>query len=307
MNGFKNHAGFSISNSKLQVVEINCTNNHFFLKNVDEAYFSEVIDFKKEKETKIGALLQGAFDELVLKNPLETKFASFTLPQELFYTVQLPYDNTLLHDDLNEEFKWELSVLYPQAPINELILQYIEIEKNDLIEYNSAIVVGINRRYLKIIKNFCYQNNLKLKYTDSRSLAAERALNVVTSTKVIGFTLSVFYSSNILSLIFSKERKPLIIKSIKVNNISEIPAKIVSEINTKNKKITPDQIDTAYIAGENLAQALINSIKDITGIDFIQYNPFDKLTPEPEIYNNPFFAERYNSFSAAAGIALRAI
>ena len=307
MNVFKNHAGFSISNSKLQVVEINCTNNHFFLKNVDEAYFNEIIDFKEEKETKIITLLQAAFDELVLKNPLGTKFASFTLPQELFYIAQLPYDNTLLHDDLHEEFKWELSVLFPQAPLNELIIQYIEIEKNNLLDYNSVVVVGVNRRYLKIIKNFCYQNNLKLIYTDNLSLAAERALNVVTSTKVIGFTLSAFYSSNILSLIFSYERKPLIIKNIKVNNVSEIPAKIVKEISTKDQRITPDHIDTAYIAGENLSSALINSINDITGIDFIRYNPFDKLTPEPEIYNNPFFAERYNSFSPAAGIAMRAI
>jgi len=212
MNTFKNHAGFSISNSKLQVVEINCTNNHFFLKNVDEAFFNEVIDFKNDKETKIGSLLQSAFDEIVLKNPLETKFSSFTLPQELFYITQIPYDNTLLHDDLTEELKWELSVLYPQAPTNDLLIQYIEIEKNKLVDYNTVLVVGLNRRYLKIIKNFCYQNNLKLIYTDNLFLAAERALNVITSSKVIGLTLSAYYSSNILSLIFSYERKPFLFK-----------------------------------------------------------------------------------------------
>jgi len=307
MKNFKNHAGFSISNSKLQVVEINYTNNHFFLKNVDEAFSNELIDFENGKETKIAALLQDAFDELILKNPLDTNFASFTLPQDLFYIAQLPYDHTLLHDDLNEEFKWELSVLFPQVSINELIIQYIEIEKNDFIDYNSVVVVGTKRRYLKIINNFCCRNNLKLIYIDNKSLAAERALNVVTSTKLIGFTLSAFYTSNILSLIFSFERKPMMIKKITVENVSEIPAKIVNEINTKYKIITPDQIDTAYISGENLSQALIKSIKDITGIDFIKYNPFEKLTPEPEIYNNPFFVEKYNSFSSATGIAMRAI
>lgn len=307
MNTFKNHAGFSVSNSKLQVVEINCTNNHFFLRNVDEAFFNEVIDFKRDKETKIGSLLQSAFDEIVLKNPLQTQFASFTLPQELFYIAQIPYDNTLLHDDLIEELKWELSVLYPLIPTNDLLLQYIEIEKNNLIDHNTVLVVGVNRRYLKIIKNFCYQNNLKLIYTDNLFLAAERALNIVTSSKVIGLTLSAYYANNILSLIFSYERKPLLFKSIRVNNVSEIPSKIVNEINTKNKKITPDRIDTAYISGESLSPALINSIKDVTTLEFIQYNPFEKLTPEPDIYNNPFFGERYNSFTPAAGIAMRAI
>ena len=50
MTGFENHAGFTISGTKLQVVEIINHQNQFFLDNVDEAYFNEPLNFEKDKE-----------------------------------------------------------------------------------------------------------------------------------------------------------------------------------------------------------------------------------------------------------------
>src|SRR3989337_2859291 len=129
MTGYENHAGFTLSGSKLQVVEITNQDEQFFLENVDEAYFNEPLNFEKDKETQISALLQGAFNELIIRKALKSNSVSFTLPFELFYTAQLPYDNTLLHQDIIDEFRWELSVLYPFAQVKDLVIQYIEIEK----------------------------------------------------------------------------------------------------------------------------------------------------------------------------------
>ena len=67
MAGFENHIGFNISSSKLQVVEVNYVGDQFKLVNVDETYFNDQIDFENDRETKISALLQGAFDELLIK------------------------------------------------------------------------------------------------------------------------------------------------------------------------------------------------------------------------------------------------
>ena len=39
------------------------------------------------------------------------------------------YDTTLLYQDLLDEFKWELSVIYPFISTKNLVLQYFEIEK----------------------------------------------------------------------------------------------------------------------------------------------------------------------------------
>ena len=45
--------------------------------------------------------------------PLQSDTLSFSLPLDLFYISQLPYDNTLLQRDLIEEFRWEYSIMFP--------------------------------------------------------------------------------------------------------------------------------------------------------------------------------------------------
>ena len=96
MTGFENHVGITITNSKIQLVEIIFNNNRFYLNNVDEAYFNEPVNFDDDKETKISSRIQGAFNEILIKKPLESKSVSFALPFELFNSLQVPYDNTLL-------------------------------------------------------------------------------------------------------------------------------------------------------------------------------------------------------------------
>ncbi|HSD63032.1 MAG TPA: hypothetical protein VLB50_04510, partial [Ignavibacteriaceae bacterium] len=100
MTGFENHLGFTISSSKLQVVEIVRKEDEFVLENIDEAFFNDSINLETDKETKISAMLQGALDEIILRNAFQSSTASFSLPLELFKVIQVPYDNTLLHHDL---------------------------------------------------------------------------------------------------------------------------------------------------------------------------------------------------------------
>src|SRR5665647_1328256 len=164
MNSFENHAGFNISSSRLQVVEINFKSDKFHLENVDEAYFNEPMNLAHDKETKINILLQSAYNELLIKNPIKCNFASFTLPLDLFHIMQVPYDNTLLNQDLIEEFRWEYTILYPFLPITELVIQYIEIDKNKLNEAGTAIVIALSRKFLQIIHNFCTYNKLKIRF-----------------------------------------------------------------------------------------------------------------------------------------------
>ncbi len=53
--------------------------------------------------------------------------------------MQMPYDTTLLYQDLLDEFKWELSVIYPFISTKNLVLQHFEIEKGHFNETNSAL------------------------------------------------------------------------------------------------------------------------------------------------------------------------
>ncbi len=163
MAAFENHAGFTITNSKLQVVEVNYKNEQYILENIDEAYFNEQLDFEKDKEAKILSLLQGAFNELLIKKPLSSSSVSFALPLDIFSIIQLPYDNSLLHQDLIEEFKWELSVLFPYLSTKDMVIQYFEIDKNYLVDFHSALIISTYRRYFMLLYKFCQKNNLNLK------------------------------------------------------------------------------------------------------------------------------------------------
>jgi Tfp pilus assembly PilM family ATPase len=306
MNSFENHAGFNISSSRLQLVEVNFKSDQFYLENVDEAYFNEPLDLVQDKETKINSLLQSAYNELLIRKALKCNFVSFTLPLDLFHIMQVPYENTLLHQDLIEEFKWEYSILYPYIPINDYVIQYIEIDKNKLNEAGSAIVIAIPRKILQIIHKFCANNKLKIRFIDNAHIASDRALFVNNIVNDKGLVLSVYFSDNNLSVIYSFDSKPVYLRIIPLDDAGKINQVLLDEINN-NKYITINKnfIDNAFIAGEDISVSLVESLSKAIGIDFKLFNPFGKIKAETNLYQNKFYLDKYNSFSPAAGIVLR--
>lgn len=306
MPGFENHAGFSISDSKLQVVEVDYLNDQFRLVNVDEIAFDEKINFEYDNEIKISALIQGAFSKLQSKKKLNSKFVSFTLPPELFYLMQIPYDNSLLYQDLLEEFKWELSVLYPFVNQKDLVLQYLEIEKNSFTNINMALVLAMQRKYLQILDSFCKNNNLNLKFVDHLHIAAEKSLSISNTINYKGLTLSVYLNQKFISIFFAFNSKPLLFKVIPLIDASEITDHLIKETSGSNiLKIERSQIEAAFIFGEGVTNNLITTLKKVLELDFIASNPFDKIRPLPELYESKLYLEKYNSFASAAGIAYR--
>ena len=306
MPGIENHAGFTISSTKLQVVEIIYNDGKFVLENVDEAYFSEPLYLEKDKETKISALLQGAFNELLIKKPLKSSTVSFTLPFELFKVIQVPYDNTLLYQDLIEEFRWELSVLYPYSMIKDFVIQYIDVEKNNIMNYNSAIVIGIERKFLKIINNFCSNNNLHLKFVDNVHLASERALTLSNPLTGRGIVLSVYFTTKNLSILYTYGSKPIYFNVIPLNDAGEIPALLLSETSGHNTfDMKREFIEKAFITGEEISDTVIQTLRNTLEIEFTKFNPFEKIKPNPELFDNKYYSEKYYSFSPATGIAIR--
>ena len=306
MAGFENHIGFNISSSKLQAVEVNYIGDQYRLVNVDEAYFNDPIYFENDRETKISALLQGAFDELLIKKNFKSTSASFTLPFELFYTMQMPYDTTLLYQDLLDEFKWELSVIYPFISTKNLVLQHFEIEKGPFNETSSALVFAVQRRYLQMLDTFCKKNNLKLKSIDNLHIAAERSLSVSNAIVYKGLTLSVYFNNKFLSLFFAFNGKPLYFKVIPLNDASEITDYLIKETSHSSiLNIQKSQIEAAFISGDEISVAVVQTLKKVLGLDFIPFNPFDKIRPVPDLYESKLYLEKFNSFSSAAGIAFR--
>lgn len=306
MQGFKNHAGFNISSSKLQEVEVNFIDDQFRLVSVNEADFDEEINFEQDSDLKVIAMLQSSFKKLQSQKTLKSKFASFTLPFELFHVMQIPYDNSLLSHDLVDEFKWEFSVLYPFIPTKNLVIQYFEIEKSLFNESNSALVFALQRRYLEILDSFCKKNNLQLNFVDHLHIAAERSLSVSNAIVYKGLTLSVYLNKKILSLFLAFNGKPLYFKVIPLNDVSEITDHLIKELSGSSLiKIGRSQIEAAFISGEEIPESMVITLKKVLGFDFITFNPFDKIRPVTDLYESKFYLERYNSFSSAAGIAFR--
>ncbi len=306
MHLFENQAGLSISTEKLQVVDLEFKNNRFELVNVAEAFFSEPIDFEKDKETKISALLQGAYDEIQLTKTIESNSISVALPLNLFKIVHLPYDNTLLHEDLIREFKWELSVLYPFITTEDLVIQYIEVDKNNIINYNSVLVYAISRKYLRIVDNFCKNNSLKLKFIDNSHVAAQRALTISKQFDYSGINLSIYYGCKFLSILLMIGVKPIYTKLIPVTNAGDIPEIIEREFGNDNFAfIKRNMINEAFICGDELTDLSVKKLSETTGLNFILFNPFERIKINPQLYNNRCFTEKFNSFASSAGIAYR--
>ncbi|MEO8399259.1 MAG: hypothetical protein ABI550_05505, partial [Ignavibacteriaceae bacterium] len=231
---------------------------------------------------------------------------SFTLPFDLFYIMQVPYDNTLLHQDLIEEFRWEFSILYPHIKVDNLVIQYLEIEKNAIVDQSTALVIALPRKYLKLVHNFSIENNLNLKFVDNVHLASERALAVSNSLMEKGLILSVYFNNKHLSIIFSMHGKPFYFKNFPLKGAGEIPSIVRNEI-TENQYvgINKNLIDTAFITGDNITDSIVQILRNALNLDFFYFNPFDKIKPNPKLYENICYAEKNNSFSPAAGIAYR--
>jgi hypothetical protein len=306
MAGFFIHAGLNVSDTKLQVVEVLGSPDSVGLDNLNEVVFAEPINFNSDNETKVLTQFQTAFDEFQLRKPFKSRKLSFSLPLEMFYIAQLPFDNTLLHRDIIEEFKWEFSVIYPFLKPEEIILQYLEVEKNMIFTKNTAIVYAIKRKYLKILNKFCMQNDLDLGYIDNAHLASERALTLSNSIIKQGLRLSVYVSKKQLSIILSLEGKIISQKVHKLKSQNDIYQIIEHELSpTQSKNIMKGLVQAAYITGESVNDELAKKLTEKTGIAFVLFNPFDKLTTTPKILESLLYSQKFNSFSSAAGIAYR--
>lgn len=306
MAGLSVHAGINLSSNKIQLVEIFNTPDVVRLENLNEATFGEPLNLKQDKESKILSQMQAAYDQIRLQKPIRSSTISFSLPLELFYITQLPYDNTLLHRDIMEEFKWEFSILYPFIPPDEISLQYLEVDRNMVFTKNTAIVYGIERKYLRILHKFCEQNNLKLGYIDNAHLSSERALALSDSFIKQGLRLSIFISEESLSNMLSLDGKTIAQKVYTLKNKNDIRQLIEQDISpSKSRNIMKGLVQAGYISGDNVPESLVQTLSNKIGISFLAFNPLDKLTPLKKIKESPLYIKKYNSFSAAAGIAFR--
>lgn len=304
---FENHVGINLTSSKIQLVEIIFDSGRFYLNNIDEEYFSEFIDFS-DKETKLLSIIQSSFDDMLLRRRLSSNFVSFSVPHDQFLFAQIPYDKTLVVNDLIEHFKWELSLMYPGERPEELALQHIEVHKNKFSLYDAVIVIALKKRIIKLLNQFCLSNKLKLKYIDNVHLAAGVSSQLSEKICETSLTLSAFISENYLSIEFTLGSDPIRFKVYPLNHAGEIIPILKDELRDKiDFNINPRMISRAVVLGDNVTESFIEQARNQLNIQFKKINPFEKIAVNEEIADNNFLLNKTFSFSSAAGIAYRLI
>lgn len=306
MSLYENHIGINITSSKLQLVEVNYKDEKFYLENVDEEFFDDFLNLQ-DKETKCISILQKAFDEILLRKSINSSAVSITLPQEFFHIVELPYEESLIENDQLESFRWDISVLYPELKTDDLLIQKIEVDKSSLRKEKKAIVISVSRRYLKILHKFIVRNNLNLKYIDN----AHIAVNNFVSLEELGdkgLVMSVYIGEKSLSVLVVENNYPVFFSSKKISSISSVIPSIFKEVEKmKLSGIDLNNITQSLIAGDDLSENLIKQVQESFELPMLRLNPFNKLDVNPSLKENSLYIEKFNSFSAAMGIALRLI
>jgi hypothetical protein len=301
----ENRVGINITKDKLQYVEYVYLQGEFILDHLDEAYFTEEIDYHNEKEAKIQSVLQAAFNEIVTDHKVKSKYLFVTLPASLFRIARLPYENSLLEQDIITELKWEMDQLYPYGSNSEYSIQFHQIEnKESALRY--AIAASLDRKYLRLMKNFAQKNGFTLSVVDFAHFACDSALFYNYNTAADDDVLSIFLDEHRLSAEFISSGKALHFRFYSYQSYNEIP-RLIQEIVSSYVPLTKQnrRLQTAFIFGDSITPALVDTWEKTTGLKYYPVNPFKKITISQKLAHSKLLKEHFYKFSAAAGICYR--
>ncbi|MFA4923886.1 MAG: pilus assembly protein PilM [Ignavibacteriaceae bacterium] len=306
MTALPNKLGFNLSENKLQIVELRFTGQEYLLHNIDEAFFDEPLHFESDKETKILLALQSAFNEVVISKAITTTEVSFSLPLHCFTFFQVPYDNTLLHNDLEDQFRWEFSVLFPYKNEADYQFQFYEIEKNLFVEEPKALVVTMRKKIIDLLFTFCERNNLLLTTVDCDHFAFDKSVQLINQQQNQGFIGSIYLDDSLVSFELLFEQKPIFMKVFplkkKADFVKEIKVILEKEIPVD---LTKYKIDKCYFGGDEITISFVSQVEDQLQMPCYLVNPFMQLNASENFQNEKYYREKAHSFAAAAGIAFR--
>jgi len=301
------HAGINLTTEKIQLVEIVSKDNKFVAANVDEEYFSESVHLD-EKETKLSSILQSAFNELVLRNPLASANISFTLPPDYFKIIELPYEKSLIKKDLEEHVRWEFEQLFPYLNSEDLVIQFIHLKRDGFSGDDKILIAAVIKKHLKYIYKFCSRNNFNLKYVDNAHFAANSILRLNKQLPADTNGLSLYLRDNSFSIIVFQDYHPSFYKEFHYERIDQIFRKIDDYLTNMNDYgLIKENIGYAVLSGDRSSESVKQHLEENLSIKFSLLNPFEVLPLDEKLSDSDCVTSNYSTFTAAAGIALRQI
>ena len=303
---FNNHAGINLTETKLQLVEICYKENSFFLENVEQWVHSESLT-PSLNENKIISILQGSFEKIIKKKPLASKSISFALPNNFFKIFEVPYEDSLVKKDLHDHFRWEISILFPECEKDNFYIQHVEVDKSTVRSEKKAIIFAIDKKLIAAINKFCIQNYLELKYIDNVHLASNAFLYLDKPQFANEISLSIYIDSKYSSITAIDGVYPFYFKVLNPDS-SNIFDELTYSVNKLNEfNLSLGDFKKVMLYGQDLTGEFENKLKNFFGLSLKKVNPFERLKAIDSLLNNPLYKYKNNSFTAAAGIAIRIV
>lgn len=306
MTALENRAGIYITSTKIQFVEFAFRNQEYILEHLDEAYFDEELQFGTDKETKLLSKVQAAFNEIAAKYKINAKSVYIALPPECFHIVRVPYDNTLLRQDLLTQFTWEFSQLFPQESPDDYTIQFYEIEDPHFTERNYSIITALHRRFLRVAKSFAQKNSFVLNAVQYSHFASDSALLLNYPAVNEGIYISLLLENAVLSFELLIGGKPVYVRTRKLKNEGELGQTLRGELAAlADFNIDREQINSAFLFADRLSPAFVTSIEEFTGLKIFPVNPFKRFTIHAKLSTSKILKEHFYSFAPAAGACYR--
>ena len=305
MDVFQSYAVVNVTASRLQFIELEKISNQIFISNIGQTFLSPSINFDEPVEDIILPQIQNAFDEINIRYNFKSNLVSFTLPSELFYTIQLPYDANLTQKEIREEFNWEFSQLFPFIPVDDLAMKFYELDNKFLPGKNNALVVALPKKYLILLKNFCSINNLQPRLVDNAAISANSFINSVMNETNRSMSINIFNSRNSMTLFVNNLSKPAFVKVFNKHN-GEVISSVLNELRMDRfSKVFNQPPVNAWIAGEDFGSDSLEQMEQGLKIKFDVFNPFDFVRFKEDYESHEIPIDYFSSFTPAAGAALR--
>lgn len=300
---FENHVGVSVSSSKLRLVELIFSNNEFYAENVDEVDFREVLDPSDFNENSVN-VLRSALNKLISQNNLKSNFVSFCLDPEFFEIIEVPYENTLLKNDLTDQFRWELSKLRPSLNPEDYLIQSIELQKTIYKRENQAAILFLHKNILRSLKNISVESNLELKYVDYSHTSANLFFKVLKVPQT-SEGISILKSEGCISVIYLSDLKPAAVIKKRYSNgeFENVIEKVFMYL--QQQEIDLPKLSFAYYCSDDISESELSDIEHQIHFTPDVINPFKSLNFSDNFSSKVDITKNSSRFASAAGVALR--
>lgn len=303
MTSLNNQAGISISENKIQIVELKYISNNFFLENIDEEYFEDNADFSDEEQ--FIPILQKSFEKLTSRKSLNANSVSITLPPDFFLSVSFPIDTQLTQTDLTKHINWELKILYPTINPEDYTFRNLNSKIQTGSLFKKSIFLGAKKNFLKKLHQFSIKNNLALKFVDSSNIVSHALLS--KNQELRSKNISLYKSGRYITITIGDEFELVFLQTIEYQDSEEFYTKVFELCSKTAEGYGISDLNKIYFFSNENNDAAFDKMTPFFNGRLKTANFLENFKNKIKFETNIILNDDHNSYFSAASIALRQI